>query len=56
MRKNHISTADLGVTTLSRKELQINGGSWLAVGIVIGGFIVAQWAELKQGFADGYNS
>jgi hypothetical protein len=50
-------SADLGVTELSSDELQTSGGIvWLAVGLAVGGFIVANWPDIKQGASDGWNS
>jgi hypothetical protein len=48
---------DFGVVELSDDELQTNGGIvWEAIGIAVGGYIIANWPDIKQGLVDGWNS
>ena len=59
MTNSTLHLADVNVSDVSAAELRdVNGGAiaWVAVGIAVGGFIVANWPDIKQGFSDGWNS
>ncbi len=60
MKNNQIVIADLNadiINEVSADELtSIQGGNPVAIALAVGGYIIANWADIKQGISDSLNN